>query len=98
MPLYEYECLTCGVHFEKRQSYHDAPEADCPNGHAQTRRLLVAPVIVFKGKGFYVTDNRGKNGVNGSSKKSDSKSETTTEAKTETKPESKVETKAETTV
>jgi putative FmdB family regulatory protein len=96
MPLYEYECLTCGAHFEKRQSYHDAPQADCPHGHAQTRRLLVAPVIVFKGSGFYVTDNRAKNGVNGSSKKSDGKPETTTEVKTETKPdESKVETKAE---
>ena len=70
MPTYEYECLTCGTHFEKRQSFHDAPQADCPNGHKDTRRLLVTPTIVFKGSGFYVTDNRGgKNGANGTSKK-----------------------------
>ena len=60
MPIYEYECLTCGVQFEKRQSFNDAPEAECPNGHDNTRRLLATPTIVFKGSGFYVTDNRGK--------------------------------------
>ena len=84
MPIYEYECLTCGTHFEKRQSFSDEPHADCPNGHQDTRRLLAAPTIVFKGSGFYVTDNRGKNGVNGSSgKKIETKTETKSEQKTE---------------
>ena len=85
MPIYEYECLSCGTHFEKRQSFSDDPHADCPNGHAETRRLLAAPLIVFKGSGFYVNDSRSKNGVNhsGSDKKSES-------SKTE-KPEKKVE-------
>jgi len=95
MPIYEYECLTCGTQFEKRQSFSDAPEAECPNGHDDTRRLLATPAIVFKGSGFYVTDNRGKakNGVNRSS--TDEKSETKSEQKTEAKAEKKVETSKE---
>jgi putative FmdB family regulatory protein len=90
MPIYEYECLTCGIHFEKRQSFNDPPYAECPNGHEETRRLLVAPAIVFKGSGFYVTDNRScsKSSANGTGKKSESKTETKSENKSETKPES----------
>ncbi|MBN1993005.1 MAG: zinc ribbon domain-containing protein [Anaerolineae bacterium] len=86
MPIYEYECLTCGIHFEKRQSFSDEPQADCPNGHSNTRRLLAAPLIVFKGSGFYVNDSRSKNGVNHSSadKKAESKPSPKPEKKTET--------------
>lgn len=95
MPIYEYECLTCGTQFEKRQSFSDAPEAECPNGHNDTRRLLATPTIVFKGSGFYVTDNRSKakNGVNRST---DTKSETKSESKSEKKAEAKSEKKSKT--
>ena len=94
MPIYEYECLTCGVTFEKRQSFSDEPKADCPNGHTKTRRLLAAPAIVFKGSGFYINDSKSsKSSVNGSStsakdNKSDGNSETKSESKAETKSES----------
>lgn len=96
MPIYEYECLTCGLTFEKRQSFTDEPKATCPNGHPETRRLLAAPAIVFKGSGFYVTDSKSKNGANGTSSKrdrsgsegaSETKSETTSDTKSETRPE-----------
>jgi putative FmdB family regulatory protein len=92
MPIYEYECLTCGVTFEKRQSFSDEPKADCPNGHAETRRLLAAPAIVFKGSGFYINDSKAsKSSINGSSsksEKSDSGAESKSESKAETKSES----------
>jgi putative FmdB family regulatory protein len=96
MPIYEYECLTCGVTFEKRQSFSDLPKADCPNGHPNTRRLLAAPAIVFKGSGFYVNDSRGsKSSLNGAgspkSEKSENSSETKPEATAETKSESKAQ-------
>ena len=102
MPIYEYECLTCGTTFEKRQSFSAQPVADCPQGHGETRRLLSTPAIVFKGSGFYINDSKsssnGKNGSStGKSEKSDStpeKSETKSEPKTETKAETKTETKA----
>lgn len=95
MPIYEYECLRCGITFEKRQSFSDAPKADCPNGHSETRRLLAAPAIVFKGSGFYVNDSKSKNSAaNGANTKSD-KTESSPETKSETKSETKTESKAD---
>jgi putative FmdB family regulatory protein len=93
MPIYEYECLTCGTTFEKRQSFSEEPKADCPNGHPETRRLLSAPAIVFKGSGFYINDS--KNGTNGSGKSKKVESETGSESKPESKSESKSEAKSE---
>ncbi|MBI1881289.1 MAG: FmdB family transcriptional regulator, partial [Chloroflexi bacterium] len=90
----EYECLTCGATFEKRQSFSDEPKANCPNGHAETRRLLAAPAIVFKGSGFYINDSKAsKSSVNGSSSKSD-KSDSSSETKSDSKAESKSESSA----
>ena len=60
MPLYEYACDTCGIHFEQRQSFRDSNPPTCPNGHSQIRRVFSVPGIVFKGSGWYVTDSRGK--------------------------------------
>ena len=99
MPIYEYECLTCGTTFEKRQSFSAEPVSDCPNGHGETRRLLSTPAIVFKGSGFYINDSKGNS--NGKSKSSDSKAEKseskseTSESKSDTS-ENKATTKTET--
>jgi putative FmdB family regulatory protein len=90
MPIYEYECLTCGTKFERRQSFSEEPKSDCPNGHTNTRRLLAAPAIVFKGSGFYVTDSKAKNSANGASPKTE-KSESKSETKVEKKPENSAE-------
>lgn len=68
MPIYEYECLECGVHFDKLQRFGDPQPETCPNGHHKVHRLLSQPAIIFKGSGFYVTDN-GRNGHTSSSKK-----------------------------
>jgi putative FmdB family regulatory protein len=57
MPIYEYECAECGVHFDKLQHFGDPSPDTCPNGHKQVHRLLSQPTIIFKGSGFYVTDN-----------------------------------------
>ena len=101
MPIYEYECLTCGTTFEKRQSYSDEAFADCPNGHDDTRRLLSAPAIVFKGSGFYITDSKtgaksatAANTTNGSTT-SESSTNTNGNGNTETKSETKSETTSE---
>ncbi len=68
MPIYEYQCLECHYIFEKRQGFFDEPKAECPRcHHVESRRLITTPTIVFKGSGFYVTDNRsnGKASSNG---------------------------------
>ena len=104
MPIYEYACSNCGVTFEKRQSFSDAPVStyeNCPNNQegCQIQRLISNPAVVFKGSGFYINDSRDhKNGKNGTGKKesketksdkSDSKSETPAETKSESKEKAK---------
>jgi len=41
MPLYEFRCRTCDVHYEERRpmAEADAP-ATCPSGHTGAVRLL----------------------------------------------------------
>jgi len=58
MPRYEYECKVCGARFERRQSITDDPVKTCPECGGEVRRLPQPVEIIFKGKGFYVTDNR----------------------------------------
>jgi len=58
MPLYEYECEACGVRFERRQGFDEAPLRLCPECGGRVHRLIQPVGIVFKGSGFYVTDNR----------------------------------------
>jgi putative FmdB family regulatory protein len=58
MPLYVYKCKECGLTFERRQSIRDEPLAECPECEGLVHRVLQPVGIVFKGSGFYVTDNR----------------------------------------
>ena len=58
MPVYEYECGLCNLHFERKQKFDDEPVAICPECQGKARRVLHSVPIIFKGSGFYVTDNR----------------------------------------
>lgn len=60
MPLYEYECESCGLHFEKSQRFSEDPVRFCPNCGGPVHRVIQPVGVIFKGSGFYVTDNRGK--------------------------------------
>ena len=60
MPLYEYQCQDCGVRFERRQHINDEPVRICPECEGEVRRLIQPVGVIFKGSGFYVTDNRAK--------------------------------------
>jgi len=61
MPVYDYQCLNCSTKFEVRLGLHDGSEIACPGCQGKTRRMFSPVPIIFKGPGFYVTDNR-KNG------------------------------------
>ena len=70
MPTYEYECTKCRRHFERHQRITDAPIQTCPECGGQVRRVFYPVGVIFKGSGFYVTDNRrGSNGTARSSRK-----------------------------
>jgi putative FmdB family regulatory protein len=68
MPVYEYECLKCGVHFEEIQKFSDAPVQMHDGCGGRVKRLLSAPAIQFKGSGWYVTDYARGNGGSGAKK------------------------------
>jgi len=58
MPIYEYECEKCRRRFELLQHFSDEPLKVCPECEGPVRRVIQPVGIIFKGSGFYVTDNR----------------------------------------
>jgi putative FmdB family regulatory protein len=58
MPIYEYECQDCGQRFERVQHFTDPPVEVCPACGGLVRRVIQPVGIIFRGPGFYVTDNR----------------------------------------
>ncbi len=58
MPIYEYECESCRIRFERLQHFKDDPVKECPECGGPVRRVLQPVGIIFKGKGFYITDHR----------------------------------------
>jgi putative FmdB family regulatory protein len=76
MPLYEYECDSCGRRFEVIQKFSDpAPDTCklCEKG--PIRRLMSSPAIQFKGSGFYITDYAQKGKSDSSSTTSSDKTD-----------------------
>jgi putative FmdB family regulatory protein len=85
MPTYQYKCTKCDHEFEARQRMTDDPLSECPVCGGKVRRVVGSVGIVFKGKGFYVTDHRNGTGrvqtPDASEKTSDSKEKSETPKK-----------------
>ena len=76
MPIYTYECQSCGSSLERRQSFNDEPLKTHDDCGGNLKRVIYPAGIVFKGSGFYNTDY--KNGTNGKATEStDSKTDAT---------------------
>lgn len=58
MPIYEYECESCRIRFERFQHFKDEPLKECPECGGPVHRILQPVGIIFKGSGFYITDSR----------------------------------------
>ncbi|WP_288520847.1 FmdB family zinc ribbon protein [uncultured Brachyspira sp.] len=73
MPTYEYKCQKCSNEFEEFQSMTVEAKADCPKcgGHAK-RMISLNSGIIFKGKGFYVTDYKNNKNANNNNKENKS--------------------------
>ena len=61
MPTYEYECEKCSMRFELRKRFSDNGSTFCPQCGSEARLVFVPTPIIFKGSGFYVTDNKDSN-------------------------------------
>ncbi|MBI5823264.1 MAG: zinc ribbon domain-containing protein [Chloroflexi bacterium] len=75
MPVYTYRCESCGVQFERHQSFTDAPLKTCPECRKKALKKVITPTkIIFKGSGFYATDHKSPSGeVSSATKKTDKK-------------------------
>lgn len=60
MPTYQYQCKDCGEPLEAVQAFTDAALTTCPQCSGPLRRVYGSVGVVFKGSGFYRTDNRAK--------------------------------------
>lgn len=93
MPIYEYECRSCGKRTELLQRMDDPPLAACPDCGGEVKKLFSAPAVQFKGSGWYVTDYAGKGSSGKKAETSEgsgsgeSKAETTSDSKPEAKKE-----------
>lgn len=76
MPTYSYACTECDNRFDAVQAFSDDALTTCPKCSGRLRKLFGSVGVVFKGSGFYRTDNRSesKSSSNGSSKSSESNS------------------------
>ena len=61
MPIYEYQCESCGNELEKIQKFSDPPLTDCPEcGKSALKKLVSASSFRLKGSGWYETDFKNK--------------------------------------
>ena len=71
MPTYEYECAKCHKPHEAFQSITAKPLSKCPRpacGGKLKRLMGSGSGFLFKGGGFYITDNRSKSYQEGKKK------------------------------
>jgi putative FmdB family regulatory protein len=87
LPVYEYSCSK-GHEYERTEGFSAPTSHRCECG-ATARRKISRPAVIFKGSGFYSTDNRKSGGRSGSSDISEPS--TNGSSASETKTDSKVE-------
>lgn len=65
MPIYEYQCQSCGRELEVIQKLSDAPLQDCPEcGKPTLTKKVTAAAFRLKGGGWYETDFKTGNKKN----------------------------------
>lgn len=61
MPIYEYQCSSCGHQMEVLQKIAEEPLTECPHCHKNAlNKLMSATSFQLKGTGWYATDFRNK--------------------------------------
>jgi putative FmdB family regulatory protein len=59
MPTYSYRCQACKHEFEEFQRITDLPVKECPKCGGIVMRVITGGAgLIFKGSGFYITENR----------------------------------------
>lgn len=86
MPTYVYRCPACAYEFEQFQKMSDEPLKFCPQCGEPIHRVIYPVGVVFKGSGWYITDNRkpSSNGHDHESKPKDKKDGSDSSSKSDT--------------
>ena len=85
MPIYEYQCQSCGHSLEKLQKISDSPLVDCPACQKpELKKQVTAGAFRLSGTGWYETDFKTGNKKNlASSSSSEDKGSKPAKAKAE---------------
>ncbi|MDR1035242.1 MAG: zinc ribbon domain-containing protein [Deltaproteobacteria bacterium] len=65
MPIYEYECSSCGKITEATQRMSDPPLTECPECHGELHKIVSRTSFQLKGSGWYTTDYKNTDGGTG---------------------------------
>ncbi len=66
MPIYEYECKSCGMNHEELQSFSDPPLKKCPHCKKnKLEKLISLSSFQLTGSGWYATDYANGPGIPG---------------------------------
>lgn len=60
MPIYEYECKSCGRIEEAIQKFSDKPITKCGHCSGTLHKIVSQSTFHLKGSGWYVTDYANK--------------------------------------
>lgn len=82
MPIYDFQCTSCGHKLELLRKISDSSTTVCPNCNQETfSKMLSAPSFQLSGSGWYATDFKDKK-VSKSSSSESVESTTKTDAST----------------
>lgn len=81
MPTYQYKCDECGVTFERFQHFSEEPVRTCPECNGPVHRVIHPVGVIFKGSGFYVTDNKRSTALTSKAEPKEAKAEGASEPK-----------------
>jgi len=76
MPIYEYECETCGATVEALQKFSDAPLTTCEHCSGKLHKIISQSTFHLKGTGWYVTDYANGKSSGSSPQKAKAKTDT----------------------
>jgi putative FmdB family regulatory protein len=75
MPIYEYRCKNCGVVFEARQKFSDAPLTECASCEGPVEKLISLSSFHLKGGGWHSSDYARKSAAPQKAEKSEKPAE-----------------------
>jgi putative FmdB family regulatory protein len=61
MPIYEFECSSCGHHLEAMLKVSEKPPQKCPKcENGKLKKVMSSTSFVLQGSGWYTTDYKKK--------------------------------------